>query len=418
MKILVCGANGFIGRHLCQALTDAGHQVVRGVRTVRGASEVAIDYGRDHDVDIWLPRLSGIDAVVNAVGILFETPGQSFESVHRDAPVALFKACEQAGVGRVVQISALGGHPGREPTAYMRTKREADTWLAHSALDWTVLRPSLVVGLDGESSRFFRTLASLPIVGLPGRGEQLLQPVHVNDLCGIVVRLIADAPKRCVFDVPGPTPMPYRQMLQVYRRAMGMYEPFWLTVPMWVMRPAATFASHLPQKVFSPDTLRMLEDGNVADPAPVQGLLGRPLKAPEHWFGGISPGMLRGEAVAAWTMPMLRIVLALVWLVSAALSFGIFPTVDSLELLARVGLHGGLAWLVLYSAAALDAALGVATLLKPSRLLWRLQFGLIFSYTLIISIWLPEFWLHPFGPVLKNLPILALLLVLDAFEKS
>lgn len=417
MRILVCGANGFIGRHLCEALATAGHEVMRGVRSGRTASDIAIDYTRDSRVEDWLPRLHNVDAVINAVGILCEKNGVTFDAVHRDTPVALFQACARAGVKRVVQISALGGGEGREPTPYMRTKREADACLMKSSLEWIILRPSLVVGIDGDSSRFFRTMASLPVIGLPGCGDQQLQPVHIDDLCQAVVRILTPgAPSRCTLDVVGPEPMTYREMLSAYRVSMGLPKPLWLPVPMALMRASASLAAKLPQRVFSPDTLRMLEDGNVGEARALAALLGRPPISAAGWFAGTAPDMLRWQAIANWSVPMFRVVLALVWIVTGLMSLGLYPVEDSLALLRQVGLQGPAAKGVLYGAALIDCAFGLATLLAPSRMLWRLQFVLILGYTCIITLFLPHFWLHPFGPVLKNLPILAILVVLDAAE--
>lgn len=113
---------------------------------------------------------------------------------------------------------------------------------------------------------------------------------------------------------------------------------------------------------------------------------------------------------------LIRLVLALVWLATGVLVLFLFPKQDSLSLLARVGLTGMPAVAMLYLAAALDIALGVLTLIWRSRILCLMQAGLIACYTLIISIWLPEFWLHPFGPILKNLPILLLLWLLYKYE--
>jgi uncharacterized protein YbjT (DUF2867 family) len=419
MNILVCGANGFIGRHLCVALKEAGHRVLRGVRIARAPGDVAIDYMRDTDPARWLPRLDGVDAEVNAVGILCEGRGQQFDAIHCDAPVALFKACEQAGVRRVLQISALGGKADGNLTPYMRTKREADAWLAASGLHWTILRPSLVTGPDGDSSRFFRAMASLPVIGLPGKGEQCVQPVFIGDLCTAAVRTLeSPAWLRKVIDIGGPEVMSYRGMLQAYRDAMGLPPPLWLPVPMSLMRMSAAVVAHLPQRVFSPDTLCMLEEGSVTDPAQTALVLGASPRGTDAWFAGFPPSALRAEAVWLWTAPMLRLVLALLWIVTGLLSMCVYPVEGSLALLGHVGLEGSAARLAMYGAAMLDCLLGLATLFAPGRPLWRMQFLLVAAYTLIISIFLPQYWLHPFGPVLKNLPVLALLIVLDAGEAA
>lgn len=107
-----------------------------------------------------------------------------------------------------------------------------------------------------------------------------------------------------------------------------------------------------------------------------------------------------------------RLILAALWFVTGVLSLGIYPQHESFNLLARVGVHGSSALVVLYFAAALDITLSVMTIYWHSRALWIFQAALILSYTLIISVWLPEFWLHPFGPILKNFPILMLLWLL------
>jgi uncharacterized protein YbjT (DUF2867 family) len=113
MNILVTGAYGFIGRQVVAGLLEAGHSVVCGVRkpelnVFASLDTVICDFARDTRPEDWLPRLSGIDVVVNCAGILREVKDQTFDAVHRAAPGALFDACTQADVKRVVQVSALG----------------------------------------------------------------------------------------------------------------------------------------------------------------------------------------------------------------------------------------------------------------------------------------------------------------------
>lgn len=113
-----------------------------------------------------------------------------------------------------------------------------------------------------------------------------------------------------------------------------------------------------------------------------------------------------------------RAVLAIVWVVTGMLSLGIFPQRESLALLQQVGLHGEIALVTLYVSASLDILLGVLTLARPSRILWQMQATLVVAYSVIITLYLPQYWLHPFGPLLKNLPILLLLWLLHQHAKK
>ena len=115
-------------------------------------------------------------------------------------------------------------------------------------------------------------------------------------------------------------------------------------------------------------------------------------------------------------LKLIRSVLAIIWMVTGILSLGIFPQQESLALLEQLGLHGPAALVALYASASLDIVLGILTLARPSRMLWRAQATLVATYSIIITIYLPLYWLHPFGPVLKNLPILLLLWLLHQHE--
>ena len=106
------------------------------------------------------------------------------------------------------------------------------------------------------------------------------------------------------------------------------------------------------------------------------------------------------------------------WFIAGIVSLGPYPVQDSLALLRSIGVSPALAPLLLFGSAALDLLLGLLTLLpRRPRGLWSAQIALVLVYTLIITVELPHLWLEPFGPIAKNLPILALLLLLQQLEE-
>lgn len=111
-----------------------------------------------------------------------------------------------------------------------------------------------------------------------------------------------------------------------------------------------------------------------------------------------------------------RFALAAIWLVTGALSFGLYPIEDSLLLVQDLQLPREFALLVIYGGAALDVLMGLLTLAWPRRALWLGQIGVIVLYSLLATLLVPEYWLHPFGPLLKNLAVLAVLWLLYRHE--
>jgi hypothetical protein len=169
--------------------------------------------------------------------------------------------------------------------------------------------------------------------------------------------------------------------------------------------------------LLDPDALRMLERGNAADPGPTLRLLGRPARAIASFV--VDPGAERARAKLDWLLPVLRLAIAVVWIATAIVSAFVYPAADSYQLLARSGIPEALRPLMLYGASVFDLLLGLGTLfLRRRRWLWLVQLALIGFYTIVIAFRLPEFLAHPYGPLTKNLPMLAAIWLLYELEKE
>jgi len=415
MKVLVLGATGLIGGHAGQALRAAGCSVT-GLSRRRPAGErdwLEAEFGNLTDARDWLPLLAGYDAVVNCVGIIRETRAGDFDRLHRAAPVAMFAACEQLGVRRVVQVSALGSAPDAA-TGYWRSKGAAEADLmARSGLQPAIIRPSLVYGDEGASSIMFRMLATLPVLMMPMAHGAKVQPIHVDDLVAIIVKLVTaqEAPPRELATV-GPRAGSMAAYLGDLRQGMQAPAGLVLDLPVPVARLVARVAALAPSSALTPESLLMLEQsadgGNTANAAPAAALLGRPLRDPASFA---QPAQ-RIDAVWQWASVLITLAMATLWLWTAAVSWFGWPHEESRAWLAACGIPAFAQEPMLLAASLTDAAIGVLLLLRPRRWLWAAQLALVGGYTVIMSLFLPFFWLHPFGPLSKNLPLLALMFLM------
>ncbi len=426
MHILITGASGFIGTHLTRALLDQGHRVTGAVRNpdgfrrrFPGTQAIPIDFTRAIHADDWMHGLQDVDAVINTVGIIRESGRQRFQALHEQAPIALFQACEITGVRRVIQISALGA----DKTAlsqYHLTKRTADDYLAGSSLNWTVLRPSIVYGPGARSMALFKALAALPVTPLVSRGEQAIQPIHVADLTAAVAQcLTAEGPVGVRVDLVGPEPVSFRDLVRQLRQWLGLGPLRTLALPYRLSLCAAKLGGFLGSAPVTPETIAMLQRGNTAHvhgfircfgftPRSLEtALRAEPAQQPDLWHAGLF-----------FLPPLLRFSLALTWMLAGIFSALVYPQADSYALLARVGLSGWTAPVALYGAALLDLLLGLGTLNRRwlSTALCG-QLLVMLAYTLIITCFMPDWWAHPFGPVVKNLPIAVATLALLVMQR-
>lgn len=417
MRVLLTGAHGFIGGFIATALREARHTVIAAVRNPRDEHEIACDFARDVDPAVWLPRLAGIDAVVNCAGILRETAAQKFNAIHVEAPVALFRACARAGVRKVVQISALGEPEDGE---FIASKHHADAILAELDLDWTVLRPGLVYSASGAygGTALLRALSVLPgALFLPRSGRQRLCPVAAEDVgMAVVAALAAPAATRKMVEVVGPQVLGFAEYLRAWRAWFGLRPGWELHMPRAFVELCVAMGetiTHGPvcrviwnlltrERVGAPDALARLATTLMLEPRSLAMALRERRCRDED----------RREAQAYILLPALRIAFALLWIGSGAVGLA----APAAQIAAAVPDWPN-ALLLARATAVADVALGVLLFLGwRRRLIEMLMLTMLVAYTVGIGLFAPQHWLDPFGGLIKNLVLIAALVLLRAQE--
>ena len=426
MRILLTGATGFIGQHLLSALLLAGHQVTiccrKPEKIIQQSPNISIhqiNFEAMTNPEDWQPFLQSIDAVINCVGIIKETDSGSFEVLHHLVPCALFRACDRMSIKKVVQISALGAELDAS-TDYFISKAKADKLLRTLDINWYIFKPSVIFGHGAKSMALFRALAALPITPILADGQQLLQPVALADLQqAVLLALDPNTPSQQMIAAVGPEPMTFVSLLQDLAQQLGRKLKPWPIPQAWFKVLLPLFGC-LDEPIMNKQSLTMLQQGNSAEPKQFANFLGHHPCSLAQFLHSTPPSQAeRWHARLYFLRPLLNLSIALVWLWTGWISAFVYPVADSVQMLYRVGISSWLAPWVLYSAALADFLLGIALLFRwRLRLTVALQIGIMLAYSVVITVYLPEFWLHPFGPLIKNLPFFTATLILLILEEE
>jgi len=420
MKILLLGADGFIGRHIAAHLRARGHEVLACARRASALESMGFaTFKADllKPVD-WASAVVGCQAIINAAGLLNGTEAE-MDIVHRKAPASLYAAAKEAGIKKIILISAVGIETD---TPFARHRRAGESVASTSGVPWVILRPSLVIGESSYGgSSLLRALAALPFfTPMVGNGQQVFDPIHADDLAATVRQALeTGALDGQTLSPCGPERVTQSRMLADLRAWLGQRKTRPLPLPMPFARALGWLGDKLKLGPVSTAAVNQLETGVAADYAAFHAasnqsprgfsdiLRTRPAGSQDLWHARLY--LIR---------PLIRFALMALWLVSGIIGL-LLPPERFLGGLTGVPLSPEALTIAARLAGGIDIAIALGLLVA-----WRLpqlavvQLFMVATYTLAFGLLAPALWLAPYGGLLKNLPILCLLLVHKVLEED
>ncbi len=282
--VTVFGGSGFLGRHIVRALVKRGWRVRVAVRspnealflkTAGAVGQVAIMQANIRDEASVRKAVKGVDAVVNLVGILYETRKQKFSAVQAKGARTVAQSAANEGVKRFVQLSAIGASSKSE-AAYAQSKAAGEAAVLEAIPQAVILRPSIVIGPEDDFFNRFAKMAALsPALPLVGGGETLYQPVAVQDVAQATCEALENPD--CggkIYELGGPNIFSFKNLMEIMLRHTGQ-KRILAPVPFFAAQLISRFTQFLPNPPLTPDQVIMLRSNNIAnDNLPGLGDLG------------------------------------------------------------------------------------------------------------------------------------------------
>jgi len=229
--VTVFGGSGFVGGQVVRALAKAGHRVRVAVRNPNLAYRMRMlgDVGQIEVVQANVRNapsvaraVEGAEAVVNLVGVLWESGRQKFQTLHVMGAKTVAEQAKAAGATRLVQISSIGADAD-SPSKYQRTKAEGEAAVRAAFPGAVVIRPSIVFGPEDKFFNKFGQMAALfPALPLIGGGETKFQPVYVGDVAAVVAKAVSNpAAEGLTYELGGPAVYSFKEILEFILRETG-----------------------------------------------------------------------------------------------------------------------------------------------------------------------------------------------------
>lgn len=270
MNILIAGGTGFVGSSLARKFAGDGHRVTLLLRP--GSQRKIGDPGKIIYIEtdfrnLDIPLKDDFDAILNCIGIIREFPskGITFENTHFEVVKYLVELSRRSGIGRFLQVSALGTGPDAE-TRYFQTKYRAEELLKDSGLNITIFRPSIIYGRGDEFINmivgFLNRFSLMPLIG---KGRYRLQPVYVDDLCEVILRSVDDDfTYDGIFEIGGPEVLSFNEIVDTVGEALGK-RAMKIHQPVFFMRSLAAIFGRFAWFPVTRDQITMLYDESYTD---------------------------------------------------------------------------------------------------------------------------------------------------------
>jgi uncharacterized protein YbjT (DUF2867 family) len=229
--ILITGATGYIGRHLVARLVAQGERprcLVRDIsraKRILPADKVELVEGATTSPDSLGAAVQGVDTIVHAAFLTADrkqSTGNEYEKTNVQGTASLIKVAKKAGVKRIIEIGGLGTKPDK-PGSYMQGRYLAEKMLKESGLDWTIIQPSV---LFGKNAPFIKGLVDLirtsPVVPLIGGGKTMFQPIYVEDVVTVLIKVLEDptGTTNRTYTIGGPVYYSFTQIIDVLLKTM------------------------------------------------------------------------------------------------------------------------------------------------------------------------------------------------------
>ena len=271
-KVLIFGGSGQIGRHLIRRLTNKNYLVTVVTRNLHQKGTVLRLGGNPGYVEIIEANIFNEDKLndlfkdkdicINLVGIISENKKNKFKNIHTYFPTLLSKKCEEFKLKQFIHISALGVDKAKD-SKYAKSKLAGEKNILENFSKTTILRPSVVYSVDDNFTTNLMTLLSLlPVFPLYYEGKTKFSPIHVSELCEIILEIIEKCIIEKIVECVGPEELSFKEILEKLLFSIDK-KRILFNLPLFLAKIIIFFLEKLPKPLITQDQLTLLKYDNV-----------------------------------------------------------------------------------------------------------------------------------------------------------
>jgi len=218
-KIVITGANGFVAKHLRKYLSKKNIKLIsisrNDFKKFKNESKIiSKNYKK-----VTLPqKIKNSDALIHLVGIGKQSVNVDYNTINVELTKNIVNLCKKAKIKKIVYTSGLGVS-SNSSTGYFISKYHAEKIIINSGLNYTIFRPSYIVGKDDHFTKYLKKQIKHGEIKIPGSGNYFIQPIYIDDVIEIIFQSIIQSKFRNkIIDLVGPNNVTFKQYVQLFSK--------------------------------------------------------------------------------------------------------------------------------------------------------------------------------------------------------
>ena len=218
-QIVITGSSGFVARNLRKYLSKKNIKLISISRNnfKQFKNELKI-VSKNYDEKIILPKIQNSNALIHLVGIGKQSIKTDYDMINADLTKHIVNLGKKAKIKKFIFLSGLGVSANTS-LGYFISKYKAERSIANSGLDYTIFRPSYIVGKNDLLTKYLKTQIKKGKIIIPGSGTYSIQPIYINDVVEIIFQSALQTKfKNKIIDLVGPDRITFEQYVKLFSK--------------------------------------------------------------------------------------------------------------------------------------------------------------------------------------------------------
>ncbi|MFQ5573501.1 MAG: NAD-dependent epimerase/dehydratase family protein [Nitrosopumilaceae archaeon] len=252
MRIAITGSNGFVARNLRRFFYEEKiNSICIARRNFQHYKSETKIISNDFSTKL-VTKIRNCDALVHLIGSGRETLENGYQETNVELTKKIVELCKKAKIKKIIYNSGLGVSKN-STSSYFISKLKAEQSIIKSGLDYTIFRPSYIIGKDDLLSQSLKKQIKKGTLIIPGSGNYKLQPIYVNDVVEIILKAITSKKlSNKIIDLVGPNTVSFENFVKIFAGSKNV------KIKKINLENAYFDALHNPKSIFGVDDLNIM----------------------------------------------------------------------------------------------------------------------------------------------------------------